>query len=250
MSHVGGRYDRSFADLMAGVAVVFLLLAAIFIRKANQQREEAQREREAAVKKVDQVDLEAKAVRESLGGLHDKLAAMNQAMDGGFLELSALDAGVNALEIEFADLSFDPGRCDPPEKKERKLREGAVRLLNTICGTVDEMRDAGAMATISLEGHTDAQRFSQPSRECGVVSVAEDLRFNNNVRLSAARAQQVFFALRDELGKEDAGAELRCLDDNFVVSGRGEAALKNKIDREAPENRRLVIRVRGDLRLQ
>ena len=73
-------------------------------------------------------------------------------------------------------------------------------------------------------------------------------QFENNVRLSAARAQEVFFRLRDQL--VDAGTELGCLDENFVVSGRGEAAPRDKAHPDDPSNRRLVIRVRGDLKLQ
>jgi len=240
-----GRYERSLTDLMAGIAVVFLLLAVIFIRKANQERQAAVDEKN---QKVGKIDFEKMAVESSLIELHGRLGQLNEHMGGSFLELSAMDAGVAALEIEFKDLQFGLGKCKTPSNYQDQLRTGAVSLIREICGTVDSIRDAGAEATIILEGHTDNRRFMLRSSECGVLSPTDQLRFQNNVRASAARAQEVFFTIRDELA--DAGYERRCLDENFVVSGRGEAAPRPKTEASDQSNRRLVIRVRGDLRLQ
>jgi hypothetical protein len=243
MSESGGRYDRSFADLMAGVAVVFLLLAVIFIQKADRERKSAIDDRNRSAEKV---AAEKELVQSSLVQLHGRLTSLNDAMGGRFLEL--IDGGVNDLEIEFKDLQFALGRCRTPPSYEDQLRDGGVRLVREICTAVDAIRAGGASATIILEGHTDNRPFALRSSECGVFAVNDQSSFENNVRASAARAQEVFFTIRDTL--PDAGYERRCLDDNFVVSGRGEAAPRPGVDPGDEHNRRLVIRVRGDLRLQ
>lgn len=238
------QYDRSFTDLMAGVAVVFLLIAVIFIRIATEREEAAVREKEAAVGKV---DIQKERVTDSLANLRAGLAQLNSRFDGGFLKLGMIDAGVNALEIEFPGLNFGVGQCTPTADERAQLKKGAGGLVEQLCVAVTSIQDAGAYPSIVLEGHTDTAVFKAPSPSCGITQPDATLGFENNVRLSAARAQSVFFELRD--GVRDAGSLGTCLDSNFVVSGRGQATLANKNDPKSAENRRLVIRVRGDLRL-
>lgn len=240
------RYERSFTDLMAGVAVVFLLLAVIFIREADRRRVDAEKAKE---KVVSAVDGQKESVTRSLIALHQQLKVLDAEMDGGFVRLSALgDGGINSLEIEFKELQFASGKCQTPSAYVPQLRQGARGLVQTICRTIDDIRDAGARPSIILEGHTDDVAFTMASPECGVFFTSDPrLAFENNVRASSARAQSVFFTLRSEVA--DAGGIATCLDDNFVVSGRGQAA---PLDPRAPgddANRRLVIRVRGDLSL-
>lgn len=244
MSEGSGKYDRSFADLMAGVAVVFLLLAVMFILEVSRQRDEAIVEKQRAVKLV---DTQKEQVHRSLLQLHDSLDALNHQLDGGFLALSDLDGGVNVLEIEFKDLQFDSGKCRTPTVYAAQFQREAEPLIGNVCDTIAQIRDAGAEATITLEGHTDNQRFLSRSPECGVSRTGSDHAFENNVRASASRAQEVFFTLRDAL--PGGGIEEECLDQNFVVSGRGEASPRPGTTSADPSNRRLVIRVRGDLRL-
>jgi hypothetical protein len=247
-----GRFDRSLADLMAGVAVVFLILAVIFIVEATRQRENAERLRQAA-------ELEKKQLEQKVGGqkdevarsltlLHDQLAQLDAQFDGGFITLSDIaDGGLNSLEIEFENFNFDSGRCATPVGQMDRLRQGSRPLVGRICAAVASIADAGAKPTIILEGHTDNVAFNQQSGECGVLQPSPGMAFDNNVRASAARAQSVFFTIRQALG--DAGLELNCLDQNFVVAGRGQASPKQRQDPHDPSNRRLVIRVRGDLSL-
>lgn len=244
MTERGSGFDRSFADLMAGVAVVFLLLAVIFILEANRQRNAAILEKEATVGKVDRQKME---VQESLSQLRSDLAEIDHRLDGGFLALSSLDGGVNFLEIEFKNLQFELGRCRTPDEYAAQFEREAVHLIREVCHAVDTIRDAGAEPTIILEGHTDDRPFMAVSRECGVPEANARQGFENNVRASAARAQEVFFTIRNQLA--DAGYERTCLDTNFVISGRGQAAPRAGTDAGDPSNRRLVIRVRGDLRL-
>ncbi|RKH74677.1 hypothetical protein D7W81_00560 [Corallococcus aberystwythensis] len=244
MSSSGESSDRSLADLMAGVAVVFLLLAVIFILEARKQREEAIRDKEVAIGKVDS---QKDGVQASLVALREDLVVLNSGLDGGFIALSGLDGGVNALEIEFKNLQFGLGECRTPPEYVEQFQRGAVPLIHRVCEAVDAMRDAGAEPSIILEGHTDDRPFLGTSGECGVRNGIARFSFENNVRASASRAQEVFFTVRNQL--QDAGYERDCLDANFVVSGRGQTAPRPGTAGNEPSNRRLVLRVRGDLRL-
>lgn len=246
------RFDRSLADLMAGVAVVFLILAVIFIVEATNQREKAEKLAAEAVREKEQLQRKVGGqkdeVARSLTLLHAQLAQLDAQFDGGFITLSELaDGGLNSLEIEFENFNFESGRCATPLGQLARLREGARPLVGRICAAVDSIADAGAKPSIILEGHTDNVAFNQRSGECGVAQIESGTAFDNNVRASAARAQSVFFTIRQALG--DAGVELQCLDQNFVVAGRGQASPKQQLAPADPENRRLVIRVRGDLSL-
>ncbi|MBZ4401110.1 hypothetical protein OWM54_08215 [Myxococcus sp. MISCRS1] len=244
MSASGDGSEKSLADLMAGVAVVFLLLAVIFILEAHQQREAAIRDKEAAIEKVDS---QKEGVEKSLSRLRSDLLQLDAKLDGGFIALSGLDGGVNALEIEFKNLQFALGKCQTPRTYVGQFDDGAVDLIEQVCLAVDDMRDAGAEPSIILEGHTDDRPFLGTSSECGVRDGVVEYSFENNVRASAARAQEVFFTVRNRLPE---GSKARtCFDSNFVVSGRGQMAPRPGADGGDAENRRLVIRVRGDLRL-
>src|SRR5690606_4141772 len=116
-----------------------------------------------------------------------------------------------------------------------------------VCRAVVGMREAGAEPSIILEGHTDDRPFLWTSRVCGVSHGVAAYSFENNVRASAARAHEVFFTIRQQLLEADY--ERTCLDSNFIVSGRGQTAPRPGTAPEDGANRRLVIRVRGDLRL-
>ncbi|MCY1019356.1 hypothetical protein [Pyxidicoccus sp. MSG2] len=244
MSGSGDGSERSLADLMAGVAVVFLMLAVIFILEARKQQEAAIQEKEAALGRVDS---QKEGVQASLLALREDLVTLDATLDGGFISLSGLDGGVNSLEIEFKNLQFGLGQCRTPSAYVEQFERGAVPLIRRVCEAVDAMRDAGAEPTIILEGHTDDRPFLGTSGECGVRNGITAVSFENNVRASAARAQEVFFTVRSQL--TDAGYERECLDANFVVSGRGQTAPRTGVEANDPTNRRLVIRVRGDLRL-
>lgn len=246
-----GGFDRSLADLMAGVAVVFLLLAAIFILRANQAKQEAVAAKDVAVAQKRQleerVDGQKEKVSRALAKLHDELTALDRRMGGGFLKVSDVPKnGLNELDVEFVNFTFDFGRCRTPDKKLPILHSGAVPMVHSICDAVATIQGAGAQPSIVLEGHTDDRPFSVSSPECGVVS-AKGSAFDNNVRASASRAQSVFFTIRNEL--THSPAQLQCLDRYFVVSGRGQASPLRPDNPSSEANRRLVIHVRGDLRL-
>ena len=227
---------------MAGVAVVFLILAVIFIVESTKTKEEALAEKAALEQKVGG---QKEVVSATLASLHADLMQLDSQLDGGFIELNELpDGGVNALEIEFEKFHFELGRCATPQDKLETLRAGAPQLVDKICGAVYAIADAGAQPSIILEGHTDNVPFGFRSPECGVMRVEPGMEFDNNVRASSARAQSVFFSIRESL--PDAGVLRECLENNFVVSGRGQAKPKVEPAKDS-QNRRLVIRVRGDL---
>jgi flagellar motor protein MotB len=230
-----GKYDRSLTDLMAGAAVVFLLMAVIFIRKSEA-------ERQVKVEKGEKVENQQEQVEASLVKLKTALEQLNEQIGGRFLQVSQQG---NTLEIQFSDLKFKLGKCETPPEYATLLRDSAVKIVGTVCSALEEMRRVGAFPSIVLEGHTDDRPFSIHSSECGVGRPNYKDGFEDNVRASAARAQSVFFTLREGLASDPE--ERNCLDKHFVVSGRGQAA---PVDPEHPDrNRRTIIRVRGDLRL-
>ncbi|MCX5748017.1 MAG: hypothetical protein NT062_36610, partial [Proteobacteria bacterium] len=163
------------------------------------------------------------------------------------------------LTIVFSrdNLQFAPGECVVDANRRQSLHETLAGIFPEVCAIVDSKR----VQSISLEGHTDNSPVY--GAKCGTVASSEDaycfanpavercLRrsFENNVRLSAARAQFVFFEARDALRKDARIAE--CLDTNFSVAGRGPTEPLDgkdwrltRAESENVRNRRVVIRVR------
>lgn len=131
----------------------------------------------------------------------------------------------------------------------------------TVFGRVCATAASGFLQSITLEGHTDNRPFFPADRRCGVEPARKShchetsaepackaLGFANNVRLSAARAQNVFFETRQLLA--DDPVVLSCLETKFVVAGRGPVEpvdggdwrlSRSEVKNE--RNRRVVIKV-------
>jgi flagellar motor protein MotB len=161
------------------------------------------------------------------------------------------------LTIVFSrdNLKFESGACEVNGGRLGTLRGTLQELFPEVCATVV----SGYVQSIALEGHTD----NQPpyGARCGTIASSQTcfsnpsaascqrLSFENNVRLSAARAQYVFFQAREAL-KADA-TFAACLDKNFVIAGRGPMEPMDGRDWDAARsttenerNRRVVIKVR------
>ncbi len=252
-------------DLMAGVAVTFLLIAAIFMvqsaqdkkraQLAKQRAEELARDYRVAAIKFDQLDKrDGEAIRE-LEKLTNQLANNPHLKNNIELEYDPhKDPRLLTIVFNRKNLSFASGQCEVDPVQRAGLKETLQEIFPQVCAAVG----TGFIQSIALEGHTDnsppfggqcgtkvspARCMSRPDAACVQQS------FENNVRLSAARAQFVFFEARAALQADNRIAE--CLDKNFLIAGRGPmdpidggAWDAPRSEAENARNRRVVIRVR------
>jgi flagellar motor protein MotB len=250
-------------DLMAGVAVTFLLIAAIFIVQAATRAEAAANEskkNQAKLQKIVSTDqraiAEIKALREVL--------TENPALQG-LVELvydEERDPFLLTIVFDRGRLRFDAGDCAITDESKHVMTTSFGSIFEQVCKTAA----SGFIEAIMLEGHTDNIPFYPAERVCGVeraqrsclgrLATSEEcaaLGFANNVRLSAARAQNVFFQMREILGGRPEIT--RCLDAKFVVAGRGPVEPTDgrdwrlaRTESENERNRRVVIKVRATSR--
>lgn len=252
-------FSHSLTDLMSGLAVMFLLIAAIFMvqsAKATKLAKAAAKnaQRVAEVRKLDADELERLKGKDSqsiatLKGLKQRLEGSAQISDQIQIEYDeARDPFLLTVRFTNEQLRFPSNECQVARVQEEALRVTIRELLPELCGTVPEgdaiVPGGDSTVTISLEGHTD--RIWPTGSSCGMIDATgcgkecERRAFDNNVRLSAARAQYVFFQAR-EVFREDAGIA-RCIDKNFMVAGRGQVMPLDPKD--AAKNRRVEIKVR------
>ena len=263
-----GDFAHSMTDLMAGVAVTFLLIAAIFMVQSAQAKKRAQEAKlraEASAKKYevdaakfDQIDKRDQQAIDELEALKASLA--NNARLKNNIELEydpKKDPRLLTIVFSRENLQFASGECVVVPAQ----RDGLQRTLREIFPQVCAAVGTGFVQSIALEGHTDS---SPPfGAKCGTVAAANGgfcmykpsapecarQSFENNVRLSAARAQFVFFEARAALEKDPSIAD--CLDKSFLIAGRGPmdpldggAWNAPRSDAENARDRRVVIRVR------
>ncbi len=267
------RFSHSLTDLMAGIAAIFLVIAVIFMVRAQQSEKRALREKEAASKRAMLYENKIVSTRDAVERLFSTLSAELPK------EIATVERdGAFGLEIEFTAATFEKGACalvDHPRSKRRSnVQQVADPVLRNVCqfalendptslGMSAPSHNApSAKLSITLEGHTDAVRAGTSAR-CGTAAIAnrEELargvqaktaeKLYNNVRLSGARAQEVFFALREAIGDAPpapGGLGLaQCLDHLFVVSGRGPAATKDweTTVAEDSKQRKVVMKIQA-----
>lgn len=261
MRDEGQDFGHSLTDLMASVAVMFLLIAAIFMVRSLSVAKKAKQELDAATQSQ-QTDF-------------DKLERLRDALLGlevleGIAEVRyspKVDPGLLTLVISDRQLGFEPGQCRPRAEGIETIRTKLPVILTPMCRMLEEFDES--VAQITLEGHTDATPFFPARPTCGIEPNAtgsrcgaqswgehcDRLGFENNVRLSGARAQNVYFELREAV----AGLPtlMSCLESRFVVSGRGPVEPLNGGDwkaartrEEMQEDRRVVIKVRVSPRVR
>jgi flagellar motor protein MotB len=171
------------------------------------------------------------------------------------------------LVLKRRSVKFSSGECALERVADEALVPLAKFVLPRVCKAVKD----GLVQTISLEGHTDNRAFFPASPACGVErssSCSPDshdaaciLRgFENNVRLSGARAEEVFFhvdslvhaQVADPSSAADIAELSRCLEDHFTIAGRGPVepvgagSWRDPQDEAARDaNRRVVIKLRA-----
>jgi flagellar motor protein MotB len=216
-------FSHSMTDLMASVAVTFLLLAAIFMLRASAEKREAQSRLESA-----------RSIQD------DSLKELNALMD----DLRARAELRNAVQPDPTDkfvvtVEFPEDALYFAVNDDKLVAENAPRLVEPLKQVVERVCKINEALTnsIILEGHTD------PQGKPGVDG------YRYNVRLSALRAQAVYFAVREQLEHEIQA----CMDKRFTVAGRGPVQAKDvkwkqwndpARPRDAAADRRVVLKVR------
>jgi len=233
-----GRHDADFAhsltDLMSGVAVMFLVIAAIFMVQALKAKQKAQALAAVSAQRAEENQDYARRFREiderdrqgiqEIEALRERL----QANQGVSLEYDKRkDPRLLTIVFNRDSLQFASGACEVPGATREVMRETLRQIFPTICQAVGST-STGLQKTITLEGHTD--NAPPLGVSCKGIAAAtacfqhkdatcKDQGFKANVQLSAARAQHVFFEARDALRDQPAVAQ--CLERNFMVAGRG-----------------------------
>lgn len=251
-------FSHSMTDLMAGVAVTFLLIAAIFmvqVARSDAKQKEEGRKASERLSEIKSTDAKAKDV---LLQLRDILKANTDLKGLELLYDPDQDPFLLTIVLDRGRLRFAIGDCAILEE----TRAAMATSFGVIFGSVCEAAETNLIQSITLEGHTDNRPFFPGERICGIERshrgctntpdepACAAVGFENNVRLSAARAQNVFFEMRGLLGAQEKIA--RCLDTKFVVAGRGPVAPADGGDWKAvrdeaqnERNRRVVIKVRA-----
>lgn len=244
-----GDFGHAMTDLMSGVAVTFLLLAAIFMVQAFAARiREAESERKAQ-EQLALIQAEDQGARSFLNQLQEFFAHDNSLRS---VVEASYDASVDpyllTLTLNRERFFFASTQCELSDSVVHSVRDGLRSAVKAVCSATGS---GTRLLSINLEGHTDEQPFFPKNPQCGAVpsgcSAASDARcaavgFENNVRLSGERAQRLFFTLRSNVGDD---AELaQCLDRWFVVSGRGPVEARGVDEETRRRDRRVVLRVR------
>jgi hypothetical protein len=257
----------SLTDLMAGLAAIFLLIAVVLILKAARPEAREVTERQRFESQIEELRRFRERVLASLDALGEALRADTDLMEFVSMDDAARKRDPFLFLIVFNRnrLSFPRGECmlGPPQAE--LVSFAAPRVLGHVCSFVkgleaDPQKAGRATVTLTLEGHTDQAPFFPGTPGCGVdrptcltsseSPACQQVGFENNVRLSAARAQSVFFAMQRAVSQD---AELSaCLERYFVVAGRGPVEPANgqpwhgvQAPEEKEQNRRVVLKIRA-----
>lgn len=245
-------FAHSMTDLMAGVAVTFLLLAAIFMIQAARANAAARIQAEQAKRLVEQTKKEDDSAIRKLRDLGAEIGEM--------ASVDARDPFLLLVVFQSKDW-FPRSQCIPTPTVQAQIIDSVVPVFRKVCSAA--YRDS--LNSIVLEGHTDPLAFTEGSARCGASEscpggnpfACKDVGFRNNVRLSAARAQEIFFEARNAFqAAHETELIDECLDHFFVVSGRGPVeTLSGSTWRDFPghpspsaevlaRDRRVVLKVR------
>jgi outer membrane protein OmpA-like peptidoglycan-associated protein len=262
----GDPFAQPMTDLMAGVAVTFLLIAAIFMVQSARKTEAEKRAKEQAKAQLSKHEGAEDLAKSSLKQLQQDLAS-ESLVDAQYDP--HVDPFLLTIVFNRSRLRFAKADCAISDETRRDL-ESAKPIFKKVCDKQNESAGLGITQSITLEGHTDRDPDFESAPACGVQvadwrsECADPVErvsprcirqgFENNVRLSAARAQNVFFTVRRAF--KDDEEILGCLDKSFVVAGRGPVEPEAggdwqtfRVDRSADErDRRVVIKVRVQVR--
>lgn len=248
---------------MAGVAAIFLLIAVVFILIAAKRGERL----ESQIAEFERLKT---TILARLDTLRQALQTDQRLRDAISIDEGARGRDPFLFVVVFnrQRLSFAPTWCELLPEQERVIEEIAPPVLSHVCDFVGQLEGAGSRSSVAvsmtLEGHTDRNPFRALRPRCGIdrpeatatciadaqSALCDRVGFENNVRLSGARAQNVFFSMQRAVATD---ARLStCLERNFVVAGRGPVDPADgrpwrdpRADFEDDANRRVLLKIRA-----
>ena len=251
-------FTHSLTDLMSGLAVIFLLVALLFIiltatanrdikQKAEQYSELTKRD---AAARGSAAELE-RLLRDLFARSQARVTVHRDEKRNPLLIFVLFDSEHGSGE----GLFFERGSAELTAEARAFI---AARFPELFRDLLCPRRDA--IESVVLEGHTDtvanfqerALTLTPCAREHDARGAGcDELSFNNNVALSARRAQNVIFQARGLFLKQGAADLVSCLDEQFTVAGRGEvdpfiAPGRDPLKRGAddPGSRRVVLKIK------
>jgi len=138
-------YWISFSDIMAGLLVIFMLAAVVFIMELIQKSERW----DEAIEEI----ARAEEVRKNI------LAEVEQELRNQNIPVEVIDNDT-VLRIPEDVLTFEPASSDLPEEQEvRRVAEEIGRVLFSAITKDDRWK---YLDTIFVEGHTDPDPYKNP----------------------------------------------------------------------------------------
>lgn len=216
-NHNKPDYSSSFTDLMASLAVVFLILAGgVTILLSMKSKKVIEKNTTPSIAIDNAKDQLRGKFAEILG---DKKESVEIRTEGNTVRVifAGREGKENPLNFPLNDFRLSDNNSIFVRTKIKSLVEVAC-LFRGIANTHVNL--------ILLEGHTDSS-FNPRGDAChyGSKVSSETRSFCNNVRLSSQRATEVFFHLQNSI--EDGTELFKCIRKRFLVSGRGSASPRN-----------------------
>lgn len=206
-----GEHWISMSDLMAGLMMVFLLIAISFMQYVKIEQD-----------KIKEVAVTYQNTQVAL------FEALHNEFDGD-LELWDADIDQSTLEFRFnsPDVLFDTGKIDLKPKFKKVLNDFFPRYLKVISNFKENI------AEIRIEGHTSS---------IWNASSSDDIAYFNNMELSQGRTRAVlqYVYLLPEIRNEK-----QWIKDKFSAVGYSSAHLIFKDDgvEDQEKSRRVSFRV-------
>lgn len=203
------------ADLFSGFVVVMILL---FVGATALPRleEEARRQELAAKLAAQSRPTESAAERESrrrAEAFSQLRAALREEENRGLVTVD-----ISGRTVELKDVSFEQGSAC--------LDAAAARAVRKIAPLVAREMAQDDRLEVHIEGHTDPRPVTKTRAMCGV--------FADNTQLSALRAANIRELLMESVPLAARG--------RMPVTGYGPDRLRNRVDQNAAENRRVELR--------
>ena len=205
----------SISDLMAGTMAVVMLLLVVTVVKMSVMRQVAEAEKQKQIELAEQQ--KRKGVKNALYMIGQKLSDAN---------IESVSVQEDSSVITLNDQAFERGSACLSSKVDSVLKQQIAPILSE---TIREYNNIW----VQFEGHTDAVNVHGVStnlaKKCAV--------FDDNYSLSAGRAREARKAVLSSV-QGDTSISRR-----ISVVGYGPDQLKNAVDPNAAENRRVNIRL-------
>ena len=215
----------SISDLMAGVASVVMLLLVVSVVRNQVNDIQVQMEKTAYEQKVlaEKAEFERKRY-EGVEKAFDEIQNILNTEEIKGIRIRKNPGGDATFTLD--DQSFESGSACLGDNIRVSIKKNIAPIL------VNKLTEYQNIE-VYIEGHTDASPWKSGYRGTERCAV-----FDDNYTLSAARAREARRAVLDGLDSTD-----RKIMERISVMGYGADRLLNSQDMNAPENRRVEIRL-------